>query len=279
MILLIFRVLAIALLVMALARPQSGKKFSEISSEGIDIFLVLDTSGSMKALDFQIAGNRVTRVDVVKKVVTDFIKKRPNDRMGLVVFAEEAFTQCPLTLDHGVLLKFVDSVYSGIAGDSTAIGSGIGTAVNRMKDIKAKSRVIILLTDGVNNTGEIPPLKAAEIAKTFNIKIYTIGVGTQGEAPIKVNTPFGERMVYGSFPLDEETLKKISQLTGGKFFRAMDTESLEKIYTEIDKLERTEVKVKEYTEYNELFIWFLIPGLLILLAELLLAQTRLRKIP
>jgi Ca-activated chloride channel family protein len=277
--LIVLRSLCILLLVLAIARPQSGKKTTEIISEGVDIILVLDTSGSMQALDFKAENGRINRLEVVKNVVADFIAGRENDRLGMVVFAEQAFTQCPLTLDHGVLLEFLDKVEIGMAGDGTAIGSAIGTAVKRLKDIKAKSKVIILLTDGRNNMGRLTPEKAAEIAQKYGIKIYTIGVGTKGKAPFLVNTLFGPRYVYQQVDLDEDTLMRIARTTGGQYFRATDTESLKNIYARIDKLEKSKVKVKEYTEYNELFSWPLMGALSLMLVEIVLANTRFRKIP
>ena len=278
-ILLFLRCLAVALFVMALARPQSGTKATEVTTEGIDIMLCLDTSGSMQALDFKWDNERHTRLDVVKKVVSDFIKGRTNDRIGMVVFGEEAFTQCPLTLDYGVLLTFLDQVEIGMAGDSTAIGSALATCVKRLKDRKSKSKVVILLTDGRNNAGSISPTTAAEIAKTFSIKTYTIGVGTEGEVPFLVDTIFGKKYIYQRVDLDEDTLKKIADITGGSYFKATNTSALKEIYQNIDKLEKTKVKVKEYMEYEELFMWFLIPGLACLLLEIILGNTRLRKIP
>lgn len=279
MLLTALRVLVIALFVVAMARPQAGKVYSEVRSEGVDIFLILDTSGSMQAMDFKVEGKPVQRVEIVKSVVADFVKKRPNDRMGIVVFAEEAFTQCPLTLDHGILLDFLKEVQSGMAGDSTAIGSAIGTGVNRMKNLQAKERIMILLTDGRSNTGRIPPAKAVELAETYHIKIYTIGVGTHGKAPFLVDTIFGKQYVYQDVDIDEDTLKMVATKTGGKYYRATDTEELDQIYSDIDKLEKTETKLKEYTEYAELFHWALLPGLLLLMLEIGLAHTRLRKIP
>ncbi len=278
-ILLVLRCLAIALFVVALARPQSGTKASEILTEGIDIMLCLDTSGSMRALDFKWKNERQNRLQVVKRVVSDFIKGRKNDRIGMVVFGEEAFTQCPLTLDYGVLLNFLDQVEIGMAGDSTAIGSALGTCVKRLKDLKSKSRVVILLTDGRNNAGILSPETASEIAKTFNIKTYTIGVGTEGEVPFLVDSIFGKRYVYQRVDLDEDTLKEIAKITGGTYFRATNTKALEEIYKQIDKLEKTKVKVKEYMEYRELFGWFLLFGLICILLETILANTRFRKIP
>lgn len=278
-ILLVLRSLCIIFLIFALARPQSGKTDTIIRTEGIDIILAIDTSGSMQALDFTIDNKRVNRLDVVKNVVRDFIKKRTNDRIGMVVFAANAFTQCPLTLDHGILLNFLDRVKIGMVGDGTAIGSGLGISVSRLKDIKSKSKVVILLTDGRNNTGEITPDTAAELAKTYNIKVYTIGVGTKGPVPFLVDTFFGKEYVYQNVDIDEDTLQKIAFKTGGEYFRATDTQSLKNIYDTIDKLEKTEVKEKKYMEYKELFPYFLIPGLLCLLIEIVLGNTRFRKIP
>jgi len=268
-----------ALFILALARPQSGIKSTEISTEGVDIMLCLDTSGSMQALDFKESGNRVPRLQVVKRVVNDFIKGRKNDRIGMVVFGQEAFTQCPLTLDYGVLLSFLEKVEIGMAGDSTAIGSALAVCVKRLKDLQSKSKVIILLTDGRHNAGSVTPLTAADIAKSFNIKIYTIGVGTEGEAPFLVDSFFGKQYVYQKVDLDEDTLKDVANRTAGKYFRATNTEALENIYRQIDAMEKTEVKLKEYMEYEELFVWFLVPGLVLLLLEILLANTRLRTIP
>jgi Ca-activated chloride channel family protein len=278
-VLLILRCVAMSLLIMALARPQSGTTSTEIITEGVDIMLCLDTSGSMNALDFQLENKRVNRLQVVKKVVDEFIRGRQNDRIGMVVFAEEAFTQCPLTLDYGVLLSFLDRLEIGMAGDTTAIGSALATCVKRLKDLKSKSKVIILLTDGRNNTGTISPATAADIAKTHGIKVYTIGVGTEGEAPFLVDSLFGKQYVYQKVDLDEETLKEIAQKTGGRYFRATNTDALKTIYQQIDKMEKTEAKVKEYMEYDELFTYFLIPALCLILLEILLANTRFMKIP
>jgi Ca-activated chloride channel homolog len=277
--LLFMRCLAMSLCILALARPQSGNRSTEIITEGVDIMLCLDTSGSMNALDFTLDNKRVNRLQVVKKVVEEFIRGRQNDRIGMVVFAEEAFTQCPLTLDYGVLLSFLEKLEIGMAGDRTAIGSALAVCVKRLKDLKSKSKIIILLTDGRSNTGSITPATAADIAKACGIKVYTIGVGTEGEAPFLVDSLFGQRYVYQRVDLDEEALQEIAQKTGGTYFRATNTEALKKIYQQIDKMEKTEAKVKEYMEYEELFAWFLIPGLCVLLLEIVLANTRLRKIP
>jgi Ca-activated chloride channel family protein len=278
-VLLILRAVAISFFVIALARPQAGKRFTEITSEGVDIMLALDTSGSMQALDLKLDGSPVPRVDVVKKEAGDFIDMSPNDRLGIVIFGENAFVQCPLTMDHNILLKLLGDVKLGMAGDSTAIGDAIGVAVNHMKDLKAKSKVLVLLTDGQSSSGIIPPLKAAEIAKNYQIKIYTIGVGTDGQAPFLVDTPLGKRVVYQRADLDEETLKKISALTGGIFYRAKDTDTLKRVYGEINRLEKTEVKTKEYNEYTELYARFVSLGLLLLLVEFALTQTLFRKVP
>lgn len=277
--LLIGRCLALVLFAIALARPQAGKKISEVTSEGIDIMLVLDTSGSMQGLDFRLEGKPASRLEAVKTVATEFIKNRPGDRIGLVIFGEEAFTQCPLTLDHGIVIDFLNRLETGMAGDATAIGSGIGTAINRMKELKVKSKVVVLMTDGVNNTGRITPEKAAELAESFGIKVYTIGIGSKGDVPYLVNTPFGKQYMYQRADLDEETLNYIAKATSAQYFRATDTERFKEIYAQIDQLEKSEAKVKQYTEYHELFAWFAGPALLLILGEILLGHTWLRKIP
>jgi len=273
------KALGFALLIIALARPQEGHKRSQILSAGVDIVLAIDTSGSMQALDFLKEGKRIDRLEVVKDVVSDFITNRENDRMGMVVFGQEAFTQCPLTLDHDILLAFLDNLEIGVAGDSTAIGSAIGISIKRLKDLKSKSKVIILLTDGRNNAGSLSPAQAAEIGKTYGIKIYTIGVGTRGKAPFLVDSIFGKQYIYQNVEMDEKTLQEIAQRTGAKYFRATDRESLKKIYEQIDSLETTEVKILDRSEYRELFPYFLIPGLIFILTEILLSHTRLRRIP
>lgn len=276
---LILRVLALSLFILALARPQEGQKSTEILSIGVDIMLALDTSGSMRALDFIEEEKRITRLTVVKGVVSDFIENRPNDRIGMVVFGEQAYTQCPLTLDQDILQSFLSKLEIGMAGDSTAIGSAIGIAVKRLKDLESESKVIILLTDGRNNAGSLAPIQAAKTAKTFGIKIHTIGVGTKGKAPFLVNSVFGQRYVYQEVDIDETTLKEISQITGGQYFRATDLPSLKGIYNKIDEMEKSEVKVIDHSEYTELFFYFLIPGLVLLLLETILSNTFLRRIP
>jgi len=273
------RTIGIILVIIALARPQMGNKITEITSEGIDIILVLDTSGSMQAMDFQLGGSRVNRLEVAKKVVLEFINKRINDRIGMIVFAEQAYTQCPLTLDYGILLNFLQNVKIGIAGDGTAIGSALAVSVQRLKDLKSKSKIIILLTDGRNNLGNISPNMAAEIAQTYGIKIYTIGVGTKGDVPFLIDTFFGKRYIYQRVDLDEETLQEIAGITGGRYFRATDSEALSQIYKQINQMEKTKVEMKVFYEYDELFMYFLIPAIILILFEIILGNTWLRKIP
>ncbi len=275
----VIRFLALGLLIIALARPQEGHKSIEILSVGVDIMLALDTSGSMQALDFIEEGKRITRLGVVKGVVSEFIDNRPNDRIGMVVFGEQAYTQCPLTLDQGILQSFLSKLEIGMAGDSTAIGLAIGIAVKRLKDLDSESKVIILLTDGRNTAGTLDPLQAAQIAKTFGIKIHTIGVGTKGKAPFLVNSILGQRYIYQEVDIDETTLQEISKITGGKYFRATDLESLKNIYKQIDEMEKSEVKVIDHSEYKELFHYFLVSGLALLLLEIGLSNTLLRRIP
>jgi Ca-activated chloride channel family protein len=243
------RAVAITLLIIVLARPQKTDKFQNVTTEGIDIILTLDISGSMLARDF-----KPDRLEASKNVATEFISGRPYDRMGLVVFSGESFTQCPLTTDHAVLINLMREIQSGMIEDGTAIGNGLATAVNRIKDSEAKSKVIILLTDGVNNRGEIAPATAADIAKTFGIRVYTIGVGTQGMAPYPVQTPFG--LQYQDMPveIDEGILKEISSKTGGKYFRATDNNKLVQVYAEIDKLEKSKIDVRQFTRKEEKFL-------------------------
>lgn len=279
-IVIILRSIAITLLVIALARPQYGNEQTKVTTEGIDIVLAVDVSGSMLAEDFEISGRRYNRLYVIKQVVKDFIQKRTNDRIGLVVFAGRAYTQCPMTLDYGMLLQLLEKAEIGMVEDGTAIGSAIGSSVERLKNTKAKSKVIILLTDGRNNAGEIDPFTAAEIARTFGIKIYTIGAGTKGLAPFPAVDLFGNRvMKQVKIDIDDDALREITKITDGRYYRATDTESLKEIYSQIDKLEKTESEVTQYTEYNELFHYFLLPALGLLLLELGLTKTKFRKIP
>ncbi len=272
----VVRILAILFLVTALARPQSGKTDVKKTSEGLDIVLAIDTSGSMKAMDFLLGGERRTRLDVIKNVITEFIKNRPDDRIGMVVFGSEAFVQAPLTLDHDVLLYFLQATQVGMAGDKTAIGDAIMAASKRVKDLKAKSKIVILLTDGESNTGHVEPLVAANAAKTLGIKIYTIGVGSSGKVPIQTAPGWFD---YVEIPMDEATLKNIANATGGKYFFATDTETLVKVYETIDKLEKTKVETKIYRDYEEKFAIFLWPALFLLMIEILLGLTRLRRAP
>jgi len=276
---LFLRCIAVLFLIIALAGPRLVKKTREVLTEGINIVLCLDTSGSMQALDFQLDGKRATRLYVVQKVVKEFIKGRGNDQIGMVIFGDHAFTQCPLTLDYEILLSFLDRLEIGMAGDSTALGDGLGISLKRLKSIKAKSKVIILLTDGRNNAGIFSPEEASEIASSLNIKVYTIGVCTEGEAPFLVDSVFGKQFVYRKVDLDEKTLKKIAKITGGNYFRATDTKALEKIYKKIDQMEKTEIKEKKYVEFKEYFPKFLICGLVFILLEIILTNTLFRKIP
>ncbi|MBN1637028.1 MAG: VWA domain-containing protein [Deltaproteobacteria bacterium] len=276
---LMLRAVCLVLLVLACARPQLYNVEREILSPGVDIMLTLDTSGSMQALDFTLDGDPVTRLTAVKKVVNDFISKREHDRIGLIVFGQEAFTQAPLTMDKGLLLSLVEGMQIGMAGDSTAIGSAIAVSAKRLKDLNAASKILILLTDGRNNAGELLPVQAAAAAAAVGVKIYTIGVGSKGEAPFKVNTIFGERTVYQRVDLDEETLRNVALTGGGKFYLASDSEQLAGIYDLIDKEEKSEVKLKEFFHYRELYRWFLIPALIFLFLELILRLTILRVLP
>ena len=269
----------LVLLVLSAARPQLFNVSKDIRSPGVDIMLCLDTSGSMQALDFKLNDEPVSRLTVVKKVVSEFITKREMDRIGLVVFGEEAFTQSPLTMDKGLLLGLVENMAIGMAGDSTALGSAIAVAGKRLKDLKAKSRVLILLTDGRHNAGDITPEAASEAVAAFDVKIYTIGVGGKGPAPFKVKTFFGPRLVYQAVDLDESTLKKVAGIGSGQYFRAADSKQLSEIYDLIDQEEKTEIKVKEFFHFRELYHYFLIPGLFLLGLEIFLKSTLLRVVP
>ncbi len=273
----VLSLLSLTLLIFALARPRSSSKEEKVTTEGIDIVLAMDVSSSMLAEDFK----PNNRIKAAKSVAREFIKERSNDRIGLVVFAGESFTQCPLTLDYGVLLSLLDQVtIADKSWDGTAIGMGIVNAVNRLRDSKAKSKVIILLTDGVNNAGQIDPITASQIAKAYGIRIYTIGAGKQGTAMYPVQDPvFGKRYVPMQVRIDEETLRKIAANTDGRYFRATDTRKLKQIYDEIGKLEKTKIEVKEYTRYEELYLYFTIAALFFLLLEIVLANTWLRKLP
>ncbi|PWE00753.1 vWA domain-containing protein [Marinilabilia rubra] len=268
------RCLTIIFLIIALARPQSTDSHRDVTTEGIDIMVSLDISGSMQAMDF-----KPNRLEAAKDVATEFIAGRPNDKMGLVVFAAESFTQCPLTIDHAVLTNLIQDVQIGMLQDGTAIGLGLSTAVSRIKESDAKSKVIILLTDGVNNRGEIHPLTAAEIAKSFGVRVYTIGVGSHGTAPYPVNTVFGQQVQDMEVKIDENMLQEIADITGGEYFRATDKSKLRQIYEEIDQMEKTKIEVKEYSKRSEEFLPFAILALAFLLAEVLLRNTVLRNLP
>lgn len=268
------QVIAIAFFVVVLARPQSSSNWENVTTEGIDIIISLDISSSMLARDFS-----PDRLEAAKNVAMEFISGREYDRMGLVVFAGEAFTQCPLTTDRAVLLNLFKDIQSGLIEDGTAIGNGLATAVSRLKDSEAVSRVVILLTDGENNRGEVAPMTAAEIAKTFGIRVYTVGVGTVGTAPYPVQTPFGIELRDMEVKIDEDLLTQIASITGGQYFRATSNKKLEEIYREIDKLEKSKIDVQQYSRKSEEFLPFALLGALFLIAALFLRTTIFRSIP
>lgn len=270
----LFQVLAIASFTIVLARPQSSRSWENMTTEGIDIVIALDISSSMLAKDFS-----PDRLEAAKNVATEFISGREYDRMGLVVFSGEAFTQCPLTTDRSVLLNLFKDIESGMIEDGTAIGNGLATAAGRLKDSEAISRVVILLTDGENNSGEIAPVTAAEIAKTFGIRVYTIGVGSEGTAPYPVKTPYGMQLREIEVKIDEETLQEISTITDGKYFRATSNTKLEEIYKEIDKLEKSKIEVREFSRKSEEFLPFALAGILLVILSLLFKTTLFRSIP
>ncbi|HLP43162.1 MAG TPA: VWA domain-containing protein [Fibrobacteria bacterium] len=275
-ILLVLRILTLSLLCVALARPQYGEALEDVTTQGVDIVMVLDLSTSMKIMDFK----PQNRLYVAKREIEKFILGRRHDRIGLVVFAGKAFTQCPLTLDYGVLVQFLRKVDFGLMEDGTAIGTGILTATNRLRGSTAKSKVMVVLTDGENNAGEVDPITAAKAAAALGIKIYTIGVGKQGEQPMEMEDPlFGKRIVSVPTKIDEPMMRTISSLTGGQYWRAQDPKGLEEIYGNIDQLEKTEIKSSSYYRYHELFRNFVLAALLFLLLEIGLANTRFMKIP
>ena len=275
-ILVALRCAGLCLLTLALARPQFGQRSREVLTQGIDIVLAIDVSTSMEAKDLD---SRKTRLDVCKEAVAQFIKGRNNDRIGMVIFAGESFTQCPLTLDYGVLLTLLNSVQTGMVEDGTAIGMGVATAVNRLRGTSAKSKIVVLLTDGVNNKGEIDPITAAKAAAAVGVKIYTIGAGSAGTIMQRVDGLFGPRYVPVQVEIDEKVLQEIAQTTGGRYYRATDSRKMEDVYSEISRLEKTDIKTKEYEEYSELFGYFLGPNLMLVALEVALANTRLRRIP
>ncbi len=270
----VMRLLALSCMIVALARPQTKNELQHADGEGVDIVLCIDVSGSMTAQDFQ-----PNRLEAAKAVAADFVNRRATDRIGVVIFAGESFTQCPITTDHNVLVAAIDNIHNGLLEDGTAIGSGLGTSVDRLRTSKSKSKIIILLTDGENNGGLIDPKTAKEIAKTFGIKVYTIGVGTDGYAPQPVNTPLGVQMQSTKVTIDEKLLKEIASETGGKYFRAKDNDGLLKIYTEIDNLEKSKVEISTLSRYTEKFFPFVMAALAFLLLEVLFRYTVFRKFP
>ncbi|MBP6609507.1 MAG: VWA domain-containing protein [Paludibacter sp.] len=270
----VLRTLAILMLVLALARPQASNSWRTENTEGIDIMLALDISGTMMAEDL-----KPNRLQASKDVASEFILSRPNDNIGLIVFAGESFTQCPLTTDHAVLVNLFKGVDYGMIEDGTAIGLGLANAVNRIKDSKSKSKVVILLTDGSNNRGDIAPITAAEIAKSFGIRVYAIGVGSYGKVNIPVQTPLGIQYQQMDSEFDEKSLQEIAAMTGGNYFRATNNNKLRSIYQEIDKLEKTKINVKEFSKKNEEFYLFALLAFIFVFAEVLIRNTILRKIP
>lgn len=269
----VLRVIALIMLTISLARPQSSNVTESIDSEGIDIVISLDVSGSMLAQDF-----KPNRIEAAKSIALSFIDQRPTDRIGFVIFAGESFTQCPLTIDHNVLKEQVSQVKSGVLVDGTSIGMGLATAVDRLRNSKAKSKVIILLTDGVNNTGLIDPNTALEIAKAYKVRVYTVGIGTEGQAPYPVQTPFGTQTQMMPVQIDEPLLKQIAGQTGGRYFRATGNSSMAAIYREIDKMEKTRIEISSYKHYAELFFPFACIALICLGLELVLRYTLFRSL-
>jgi len=265
---------SMSFLIMALARPQSSNSWQNVTTEGIDIVIALDISSSMLAMDFQ-----PNRLEAAKDVAMKFISGRPNDKIGLVVFSGESFTQCPLTTDHATVINLFRNIETGMIEDGTAIGNGLATAVSRLKESNAISRVVILLTDGDNNRGEIAPVTAAELAKTFGIRVYTVGVGTMGTAPYPVQTPFGVQVQDMEVKIDEPTLQKIAATTDGKYFRATNNTSLADIYKEIDKLEKSKMEVHEFSKKEEQYLKYALSGALLLILGLGLKITIFRNIP
>ena len=268
------RVLAVAFIIIALARPQSSSKASNVKTEGISIVMALDISSSMLAEDF-----RPNRIEAAKKVALDFIDGRPNDLIGLVIFSGESFTQCPITSDHTVLKSMVKAVKPGMVKDGTAIGDGLATAVDRVKESPTKSKVVVLITDGVNNSGSIPPLTAGEIAKTFGVRVYSIGVGTRGMAPYPQKTLFGIQYQNVEVQIDEDLLTQVADATDGRYYRAVNNKRLQAIFEEIDKLEKSKIEVTEFKRYTEEYLPFAIVALFFFLLEIVLRYTWLRSLP
>lgn len=268
------RIIVITLIIIVLARPQSTNTWKNVTTEGIDIILAIDVSGSMLARDFT-----PDRLEAAKEIGIKFISGRQTDRMGLVIFSGESFTLCPLTTDHASLINMFKDIKMGILEDGTAIGSGLATAISRLKDSNALSRVVILLTDGVNNRGEIAPLTAAEIAKSYGVRVYPVGIGSIGTAPYPVQTPFGVQYQNMEVKIDEEVLQQIAEMTGGRYFRATNNKALEQVYSEIDKLERSKIEVTEYNKREERFRIFGLIALLLIASEFVLRSTIFRSIP
>lgn len=279
-VLLLLRWLALTLVFVGLARPQLGQGSSSVKASGIDIVVALDLSPSMAAEDFESRGRRVNRVEIAREVIEKFISQRRNDRIGLVAFAKMAFVAAPLTLDHDFLYTNLKRLDVNQIGDGTAIGSALSASVNRLRGLKSKSRIVILMTDGQDNSSKVPPLTAAEAAQALGVKVYTIGVGTRGTAPFPQVDPFG-RKYYVRMPedLDEDVLKQISDKTGGKYYRADSAETLRNIYGEIDKLEKTEIEAKKFQFYEELYGYFVVPAAILFVLELILGNTVWRKLP
>jgi len=271
----VLRLLALTLLLVALARPQSLNEWEKVSSEGIDIVLCTDVSGSMQAMDFV-----PNRLEAAKDVAIEFVNSRPDDRFALVVFAGESYTQCPLTTDQAVVTNFINSLKFGLVEDGTAIGMGLATAVNRLKSSKAVSKVVILLTDGVNNSGEIGPVTAAELAAQYGIRVYTIGVGTRGEAPFPGQNAFGQpRQRLMKVEIDEDVLTRIAAITGGKYFRATDNRKLSEIYQQIDTMEKTQLDIQQFSKRKEEYFPLLLAAVVLVMLELLLRLTVFRTLP
>ncbi len=273
---LFLRCLIFIFLIIALARPQRilGERID--SSNALDMMIAIDTSGSMRALDFKLEGEVVDRLAALKSVLADFIRRRAADRLGLVVFGKDAYTQAPLTLDHKLLSQLIEQLYIGMAGDATAIGDAVATASQRLAKLEAASKIIVLMTDGQNTAGSVEPLLAAKAAAGLGIKVYTVGIGQDGKVPIPVDTPFGQRMGYLENSLDENLLRQIAAETGGQFFRAYNTENLKEIYSTIDKLETTKVEVKKYVEKEELFSSYVITALILTLILMVFYASRWR---
>ncbi len=272
--------LGLALLVVALARPQMGLSESHVRTAGVDIVLLVDVSTSMRAIDFSTAGHEINRLDAAKEVIERFVKKRDSDRMGMVAFAALPYSVAPLTLDHGWLIQRMQQIETGMLEDGTAIGTAIASAVNRLRTSEAKSKLIVLLTDGISNAGDLTPENAAQAAKALGIKIYSVGAGTSGFVTMPVQDPFGgTQYTRMRSDIDETTLTRIAETTGGKYFRAADMESLKKVYDEIDRMEKTEIDVEQYTRFEERFAPFLVAGLLCLALERLASLSRWGRLP